>query len=169
MRTMQTGHPYLTQQLDDLRSAQRKLLSRIPDHWLSDAYPSFRKDYDHQAVIGNLIDRHRLESDLRALVVTRFGRVDDWVTELGTPFRSDDILEFLDKRLNASSAIAEELYNTAYDARQSGEADVSPELKRDIRAVVALLIWADELADDGYCDPRVADRQPGRDLVALQA
>ena len=91
------------------------------------------------------------------------------MTELGTPFRSDDIRRFLDKQINDSTAIDEELYNTAYDARQSEEADVSPELKRDIRAAVASLIWADELADDGYCDPRVADRQPGRDSVALQA
>src|ERR687886_271305 len=71
MRTMKPGHPYLTEELDNLRSAQRKLLAGIPDRWLTAAFPVFQGATTPQALPTDL-DRHRLESDFRALLQDRY-------------------------------------------------------------------------------------------------
>ena len=152
---MKPGYPDLTEQLDEQRSSQRKLLSHIPDRWLSQVFPPSARGYDPQVGLDSLVDRHRLESDFRAFAATQFVDVVEWATKLNMSFRSDDLQRFLNNRLDHFNyGNADTLYTAAAEAKQSEQPDVSVELKSHIRSAVALLIWADELADDGYHDPR---------------
>lgn len=167
---MKPGHPYLTEELDDLRSAQRRLLARMPNRWINTAFPPFKKDYDPGAVYDNLVDRHRLESDFRTLVQSQFADAVEWLTERQTPFRPEDVQHFLDSRLQNFDGNANDLYEAAMQQRQAEAGDDQPvALQPKIHRVIGLLIWADELADDGYCDPRLADRQPHLDLAGAHA
>lgn len=146
-----TGHPYLTQELDERRSAQRRLLSRIPDPWLRQVLQE-KDDYDPSAGITDLVNPHRLEYDLRTLVANEFADVVKWAeAELTALFLPDDVQRFLRDRFDdASYFLLDAARNVAFEPPV-----VSVEFKSRIRIVVALLMWADELADDGYHDPRI--------------
>jgi hypothetical protein len=153
MRTMKPGHPYLTEELDNLRSAQRKLLAGIPDRWLTAAFPVFQGATTPQALPTDL-DRHRLESDFRALLQDRYADIIGWLNQRKPPFRHNDVQSFLDSRAGHFSGVAEQLYNEAMEQRQS-QPECPTEFQKPINHVIQLLIWADELADDGYYDPRI--------------
>lgn len=153
---MQEGHPYATAELDELRSEQRRILRGIPDSHLPDigAVPVIRD-------LPTELDRPMVELRLRKQLTDRIAEVSDLLEKLREHAEWREL-----KRLEPRSSPrllgpAEQAFERIIDhARtRSIETEMTTDLVEEkfdtYNEVVIGLAVADELASDGYCDPRL--------------
>jgi hypothetical protein len=149
---MDTGHPYLTEELDQLRSEQRRDLRVIPKNLLPRISPPLEPVSLHDRPILELALRRFAQQELPAiqtyldaaarhleasLVVDAVNRWPQW----SDPTRG--LAEMRDRFLE-QRAVSEE------EVDQAGAAVMHP-----LRSVAFMLVWAEALADDDYEDPRL--------------
>lgn len=163
---MKDGHPYETEEMDRLRSDQRRLLRHLPNEVVT---PLAELDASGQ------FGRDRLEVLVRRRVAVVVAAVDPKVTDLLAKLQAfqdtRDLSNTLTGGMGGSFQVIEaearqRLGPVIIEAeRQYSEAEEGlrdPNAYHEMLAAVSglagLLCWADALADDGYRDPRV--RQP---------
>jgi hypothetical protein len=150
------GHPFLTPELDELRSLQRRQLRDVPmslleRYHLADLPAAGSVDAFTETALRLLADQEArnmvelLESfELHAIVECQLSFLSAR-DEAGDGRTEDFAIAMVDlaSRLAASQTA---LFSASADE------DRAARLERFVK----LLLWADQLADDGYVDPRVA-------------
>lgn len=156
---MKPGHPFETKARDELRAQQRLALRLVPD-WLVELYAPTRP-------VGRPSgDTGLLENELRALADDVEAELNDLPQRWEERVRQEVLFKFLQDngteivlsqrgRITAYvfNHIIESMRRPVHDAEMVGEpaAEVAAPLMRYLH----LLVWADDLADDGYRDPRL--------------
>lgn len=159
------GHPWLTEELDDLRRSQRVWLRSQPS-WRVERVHVPRVSPDDPSDDDGLLETmlrwkaaEKIESlpetfgDLGGAIA---GQAYEWtraVSDTRQPFE-DPLRSIVNELLRAS----EELNNR--------DSTITDEQWRPTLDVVALLGWADDFAEDGYTDPRLAE---GRERARRRA
>ncbi len=156
---MKPGHPFETKGLDELRSQQRRALRLVPD-WYVELYAP------KQPVERPSGDTGLLENEVRACANEVQKELTDlpghWEKrvpqEVLFKFLQDNGTEIVLSQRGRVAAyvftdIVESMRRPVQEARVVGEptAEVAAPLMRYLH----LLAWADDLADDGYRDPRL--------------
>jgi hypothetical protein len=152
---MMKGHPYKTDELDEVRARQRRFLRTIPQGYIRKLAASTTRDLVHLPQ-----DEGYLEHLLRRAA-------DDLITQVPEDARRADQLEqdsltfaqFINDNgvtLNRLSSYVAELRKDAADAQVPRNQTDFAQL---IETVGYLLIWADRLAGD-YVDAQVAEFTP---------
>ena len=151
---MEAGHPFRTDELDELRSAQRRVLRWMPD-WLIDRHAPHGRlftsmpdadrtplEYELRGRAADLIDNH---ADVfgRCVAYGRASITVDSLTHGARPMGEEDQVRV---EWTLTQATAER------DASSFGEAQAA-ELKA-LSRFIFLAVIADELAGD-YHDPRL--------------
>jgi hypothetical protein len=145
------GHPFETAALDEQRARQRKRLALLPDRHV--------QKFAGEALQVDRAKAPLLERQLRAEVDKN-----DRFTELEPVLKGyerDCEVDAVTAATNALSAflddpVAEEIRRAAIDERhQGGTVEVTRAQGEHIASLIRLLVWADDLAQDAYVDPRV--------------
>ena len=155
------GHPWATDELDQLRADQRRRLRNLPDSLLGEL-----SEYDPARVVANADDRLLLELTLR-----------QHINEAGTLKALTESLDgaagvylvaalFEDAAFNSPLVRGRELFEPDSQSATLRRRDLRAK-ENDLDTVgdaavlryVHLLTLADRLADDGYVDPRLAGEQ----------
>jgi hypothetical protein len=160
---MLEGHPYLTKELDQKRVQQRRILRSIPD-WILDA----RRYGPYPTVMLEGADRPFVESLLRELADQPLADLSTalsaWKAETETAriawFVARETADGVGNPNLEQQRI--DLIVAANNFRQGAEGPRSLDeaFSKPLAQSILLLAWADELADDGYTDPRLADLHP---------
>lgn len=157
---MKPGHPFETEQLDELRAEQRRTLRFIPRAVLAEAAPRVGPDLDSTPAE----DRPLVEALLRAEAKELLGSRE--IARLVESWRQPAQVEALHEFYQRNQARAEQLavgpqaafFDQAELARNAHR-DAAPaavvpvELAPRVRRLLLTLVWADHLA--GYRDPRL--------------
>ncbi len=160
---MRSGDPFETKALDELRSKQRRLLRMVPD-WLFEIYAPSEK------IVGSSVSAP-LEEELRSEADAAWEKLDVDFTKRMKEARCTEILaDFLSQQDKSGVQIGSAgrtFPSNIFERRvaelraQSTRAAIHDEPERDLAVPLAryvrLLIWADDLASDGYRDPRLAE------------
>ena len=157
---MREGHPYLTDQLDSKRVEQRRLLRSIPDYLLSldNIGPSgqaVEAILDRPYVEG--IVREKAQSLLDARTRDQFDQWDSAAAEERfVQFLQYEVVRRPGSRIDyvwpdAVRAVAPDSLAVLHNPREIDENVVAR-----LRPLILLLVLADDIADDGYVDPRLA-------------
>lgn len=165
MLRVKPGDPFETEALDELRAKQRRDLRLVPD-WLFELYgPSPSQTIDAIGIAPPGLVEHevrRLAEDAQAelkglpaqmakdtLAAVRWAAVQSWgagVTVSGAGIVPGYVF----------SQKITELHHEMSQARIGDQPNV--EIAAALTRYVHLLVWADQLAGDGYMDPRFEDR-----------
>jgi hypothetical protein len=157
-RSMEKGHPYLTDELDALRADQRRLLRELPDNLVSDGELTTPVD---------LTDRERLEVLVRKYIASIIRGKPDLKTTADTISvwqEGEDLhRSLLDGPQSQepghpySTALAELLQ--PLEAQQTEALKnylaIPEEKSNRLAPLVVLLRWAEAYADDDYEEPRL--------------
>lgn len=160
---MKPGDPFETEALDELRSKQRRDLRLVPDWFLELYGPSPSQTIDAIDIAPPGLVEHELRGlaeearaelgDLPArmeqdtLATVRWTAVRDWGAEVTVTGRRI-------VRGYVFGQKSTELHQDVLRATLNEEPE--PHLAAALTRYVHLLVWADELASDGYMDPRLA-------------
>ncbi len=157
---MLDGHPYLTEELDATRAAQRRVLRQIPDWILSDCGDLLD---GIPAPPGNATDRAIVETQLREhaeLAQQDVPYHDEFRADLETGALADwaqDISRIepdsFQAKFRSGTGVAAEEHHVGALPKPQAELPA-------IRKLASLLAWADLMADDGYRDPRLEAAAP---------
>lgn len=147
MTVMKAGHPYETEELDDLRAAQRRVLRSIPT-WITER---FELEVDEHRVAD--ADRPQAELMLRRYVADQLSNSDQSLLDR---WQAHTEAELLDQAARAFAAAWE--MPLAEDARgrlrEHRIGEVAKEEGKLIRQLIPVLVLADMLSVDDYMDPR---------------
>jgi hypothetical protein len=152
------GHPFLTEELDRRRSDHRRILRAVPNELLNNLtipLPDMPTNRTNRALAESALRHSVIPARLVGHPDDRFSThtMTEAIKGLFGKGTADPILVGLHQR--ASKA--------ADDARiQSNEFQPDPAA---IVELVTLLVWADDLANDGYVDPRFEGRNGRRAYV----
>lgn len=158
MRGMRPAHPFLTEQLDHQRANHRRWLASVPKGVLSGAacggvdWPS---DGDERAALETAARRlaqqeYDNDTELRSMV-NAFGELHDAEADLELLKRTNSAV-----RQGAADGVFAPLRSKASTA--SDAAYIEQDRIRQCAGLwrlIPLMVWADELADDDYCDARL--------------
>lgn len=161
---MKAGDPFETKDLDELRARQRRSLRMVPD-WLFNIYaPSDGPSAVPPDVIA------LLESELRSEAENARKELDDdLLTRMEEHTRKEMLVDFMSRhdtavRLeSAFRAMPSRIFGVrvtelrAEFSRVAIHEGPEPEAAASLARYVRLLAWADDLADDGYRDPRLPE------------
>ena len=158
---MEPGTPFRTKALDEQRSEQRRALRMVPE-WLFEKYAPQRSVSDSFSSAGLLetelrreADRlrqglgdlpERMEQETQAEVVIDFLRSSDVRARIGTG--------------TAPTRLFSQRITELGDVLSGVAVHTEPERANAVALMsyVHVLVWADDVAGDGYSDPRLADR-----------
>jgi hypothetical protein len=158
---LKAGDPFETKDLDELRTRQRHTLRLIPDVLLENYAPK-------TPVQATSRDTGMLERELRAMADALQGEeLTDLPERWGDRTRSAVVFEFMDRAagqvtLQYPGRVQKHVFSdTVESMRRQVEDSVTTELAAEVASVVMrflhLLVWADNLAADGYRDPRLSE------------
>lgn len=148
---MKTGHPVFTEEFDQLRSRQRRLLASLPDEWIwlgRRILKTQQVGEDDPAGLFELVLRQQADKEFAKLPEEVPGRVED-------VFVQNTIERFVSDRLEVI-----DLYESFKEEINLGRA-AAPKLDKDkgeeliVIRLICFLAWADELAG-GYKDSRLS-------------
>jgi hypothetical protein len=151
------GHPYATRELADKRAEQRRVLRPVPG-WI------FTRIKLSSAPAVQRGDEALIESQLRDAA---HGDITGPLAPLLESFRLhlevEPITDFLRAAIDAGPESFEASDRFASITNPLAEAERSrrigsmsdPSLTPILHRLIAMLAWADELADDDYTDPRL--------------
>ena len=159
---MKPGHPFETEALDKLRSQQRRALRMVSDWLFEDFAPTEGVSADSPEVVG------LLEHELRTEAEKTHKELDEGLlSRMEDHTRMEVLLGFLSQHDTAvkietqSRAMPSHVFrNRVAELREhaSGIAIYEHPERHEtalLARYVRLLVWADDLADDGYRDPRL--------------
>ena len=152
-RVMDTAHPFMTKQDVKRRRRQRRLLAALPDGAV--------KPIADLGPLPATPDPGLVEEMLREqadAVTKKATHLIDGVKKRSALSSTLEYVHHAQNRQNRvlteSFAVFEERLVALQKANRSDGTDLTTD--RDFVQLVALLIWADDLAPDGYADRRVA-------------
>jgi len=153
------GNPFYTVRLDRQRSRQRKLLRSLDKATIVAA-----NFYTRAANIEeDDPDRGLLESELRRLVDVETEGLHDVLGQIEGVEAAKALNALLDGPGRRRDASLDPLHPLRAPTRiKAGEGfkdETARERGADLARLAAFLIWADEVADDGYRDPRASRPQ----------
>lgn len=160
---MSEGHPFLTEDLDQLRRMQRRVLRSIPD-WLISRHAPDVSPAEHVSSADHALVEELLRTRAGALMASaesllsgmkeecakaRFKRF--WESE-ADPYNTRWARDF-----DSSQEIKRVIAAEAEDAPRGLEIHTLKDepAAPDLYRLVVVLLFADFLAGDGYTDPRV--------------
>lgn len=159
---MKPGDPYETEQTDEVRSRQRRLLRSI-DTWLLRRATEGRPPLE----LGDEWDQGMLELGVRELVDQELAESNEMramVEALGQSNRLNGLARLLRSRSFVENHYLGELADSAgakaEEIRQATSSMSRDEVYPLQLRLVRLLVLADELASDGYKDPRRVEGAP---------
>lgn len=161
---MERGHPFYTEKLDERRAEQRRLLRRI------DTGTVRRIGYAYDASGPANGNTPLVEAELRDLADDQRGFVgDDLLTAMRVAELAEPMANLLaaDPGLRASGPIQPDVRLTRKPYEKARHTSPLDGLADDSRfaallRMVLFLVWADDLADDDYRDPRVVQARERR-------
>jgi len=156
---MQRGHPFWTRALDEKRAEQRRKLRAIPAGLFkpSDYLPG------PTVTINGVADNSFVETQVRRQADAELNSLEPLLSEWEIETAEDALAWFLRNNVeNAprnvqrhADALLAEVANRLPIAREPRELDAK--YAAPLARAILLLTWADDLADDGYLDPRIAE------------
>lgn len=159
---MEAGHPFETKEMDEMRSRQRRLVREITD-WIfgratRDMAPLSESGLGRSGEYQmHPIDRELLEAEVRRFVDSELQQqpsLADLLSTLQRDGRTQPLSRFINMRRQLGYGFDEmgQRLSAESDARLT---QMPSDLQPVLFALVQLLVLADELADDGYRDPRL--------------
>ena len=155
---MKDGHPYETEEMDELRAQQRRLLRSLPDEVVKPL-----SELDASKFMG----RGPLELRVRELAETMAEdpALIDLLAKVQRFQETADLFNTLANGLAAQvdgpglTSVITSL-QTEYNAVLAEVGNLHPQdvVSGTFSGLAALLCWADALAEDGYRDPRLESR-----------
>ncbi|HXN61869.1 MAG TPA: hypothetical protein VN886_15590 [Acidimicrobiales bacterium] len=160
---MQRGHPFWTRALDDKRAEQRRKLRAIPS-WLFE--PSHYAP-GPTVTINGVADNAFVETQVRRQADAELNLLAPLLSEWEIATAEDALGWFVrnnvDKATRNVQGHANDLLAEVEDRLPvAGEPrKLDPKYAAPLARAILLLAWADDLSDDGYLDPRIAEhREP---------
>lgn len=156
------GHPFLTEELDQLRAKQRNILSTLPLLALEQTVP--------KALGPELLAtlHERTESALRETAVRYIEEAHQLIADAHLVAVADAALAAVDATPAAGADDLNELHQQLEHHRHFPkvvELQYNDEVLSAMRVLVPLLVWADEIAND-YVDLRIAEARAAQQLTA---
>lgn len=162
---MRPGDPFETEALDELRAKQRRGLRLVPDWFLELYGPSPSQTID--AI--DIAPPGLVEQELRGLAEEARAELGDLAAQMekhtAAEVRRAAVQSWgADVTVSGASIVPglvfsqkiTELHHETSQARIGEQPDVK--VAAALTRYVHLLVWADELASDGYRDPRLENR-----------
>lgn len=152
---MERGRPYQTDELDRLRSAQRQILRTIP----TELVERLAQDLPTLPVPEHPVDRAMVEAILREQAQELFssGPV-DLITRMRSNVEWGSLADYLAAVRQAPTFNARDAVEWLLHEAQSVGGELVQNLgdhEHWLERVLVALVLADELAADGYSDPRL--------------
>lgn len=163
VRSMKPGDPFETKALDELRSEQRRALRMVPD-WL------VKKHAPPQSVSVPLSFAGLLETGLRTEAAAAREQLGDLPDQFENSTGTEVLVQFVREhgtgvRVAAPGFALSRVFSRTITELEEGvshrEFDLPLEEVVSLTRYLHLLVWADDVAGDGYRDPRLADPPGG--------
>ncbi len=158
---MKPGFAFLTKDLDRKRAEQREQLRKCHDWWLRDLAISEFLPPDNE------VDRAYLEVELRRLADEERTELSPLLEEMEVAESAFLVGKFLQKNEVSTKGMSRQAgdpfgdraseLTTIYRTKSIGQLEEGDDRGNSLLRWIVLLLWADELADDGYRDPRFND------------
>lgn len=153
---MKPGHPFFTEEFDELRARQRRDLRYVPE-WLVARLHRPLTDLQDQERDG------LLELELRALANVQRSRIDDWLQSMKVRTVGEIVAPFFSRHSRHRSVFdrsdpigrVEQSYFDTARSQGFNEIPEDDEKREALELFILFLTWADDLADDNYADPRL--------------
>ncbi len=147
---MRATDPFLSEEFEELRATQRRCLREIPSAFLMVPVPQLVEAIEEG-------DRSFVESELRRLADVELAGLHDLlasVARIEVSLLVEKVLRAVPLRPPPDSFVG--LRQTAgREAMTAIPVQIDPEVQHGLVRLVALLTWADDLAEDGYTDVRI--------------
>lgn len=146
------GHPWLTDELDNTRAQQRRTLRGVPD-WLLGQWKFRPAPQPVDSAFTEVLVRHHITEMLAANDGLRAE-----LESMATWTRVFTLSRFIgdSEASQPGSALVNVAGQLTAGEREAHYGQVPNELSPQVHALVYLLLWADELAEDEYLDPRIS-------------
>jgi hypothetical protein len=152
---MKDGHPYETEELDRLRTEQRRILRTAPDRFFHGHFELALPDRGVPDAYHEWLARRRGES----LVADLEPVLREWTTTSDSSewYRVfEEELPYLTEPAEAAMA-RDRLYKQATNERMSPPTETQAADSAKIGELLLLLQFADRMSSDGYSDPRLSE------------
>ena len=163
---MENGQPYRTEGLLAQRAAQRRTLRKAIPDWIMDAH---RYGPAASVTVNGTSDPPYVESLVRRLAEDSLKELaeltETWETEtaaieLALFFRRENGNDPNVELQKAEGALMNDVAASLEGLTPRTASRIEERHQAPLARAIRLLSWADDLAEDGYVDPRIAQNRP---------
>ncbi len=154
---MKPGDPFDTEATDELRSRQRRILREMPE-WVFSRATDGRVPLDLAGQVG-FFDTALAEVGVREIVEEQLRESTElgaFVVALREHGKAEHASAVVSGRFGVETYLFEVSRQLLDRKNEAVVREIPGELIKPVFSLVSLLVLADELASDGYRDPRLA-------------